>query len=357
MSLRAVAHIQLSALQHNLRQVKSLAPHSRVMAMIKANAYGHGLQRVALALIEADAFGVATLYEALALRDIGVQKPIAVMSGFADIEELTIMAERNITAVVHAAYQLPLLESAALKTPLSVWLKIDSGMHRLGFQPREASDAYARLMACPQVCKPFGAMTHFACSDETDKSRTEQQITTFKQCVTWPCETSMACSAAIINWPQSHADWVRPGIMLYGVSPFVGHIGAEFNLQPVMTLTSRLIAIKHLHKGDAIGYGATWQCPEDMPVGVVAMGYGDGYPRHAKSGTPVYLHDKLCPLVGRVSMDLIAIDLRQQPHANVGDRVLLWGDGLPIEQVALAAGTIGYELLCKVTQRVEFVYV
>ncbi len=353
---RAVAHINPSALRHNLRQVKKFAPQSKIITMVKANGYGHGLLQAASALSDADAFGVATIDEALALRNSGVLKPIVLMCGFIDGEELHTMAEFNIAAVLHAEYQVRLLETQSLKKPLAIWLKLDSGMHRLGFSPTEIHAIYARLMACGHVQKPFVTMTHFACSDAKDTLHTQQQLTQFQQMVTWAGEQSLACSAAIIAWPETQADWVRPGIMLYGASPLTATIGADFSLQPVMTLASRLIAIKQLSPGESVGYAATYVCPETMPIGIVAIGYGDGYPRHAKNGAPVLINGKICPLIGRVSMDFITVDLRTQPNAHVGDKVTLWGDGLPIEYVAESANTISYELLTKVTQRVEFDY-
>lgn len=354
MNLRVCAYIDCLALRHNLHQVKNFAPSSRIMAMVKANAYGHGLLRVATHLSMADAFGVATLEEAMILRESGIEKPIVVMGGFINANELKLMAEKQLTAVVHHAKQLLLLQNTPLTSPLSIWLKLDSGMHRLGFLPEEFSAAYAQLSDCSNIKKPIGFFTHLACSDELDNPYTLQQIDTFEKNILWPGPRSLACSAAMIAFPQICSDWVRPGIMLYGVSPFKSRIGSSFNLKPVMTLTSRLIAVKQLRKADAVGYGATWVCPKDMPLGVVSIGYGDGYPRQARQGTPVLVNGEYCALVGRVSMDLICIDLSNQPDAAVGDTVILWGKGLPVEKIAFYADTIAYELLCKVTTRVPF---
>jgi alanine racemase len=229
-------------------------------------------------------------------------------------------------------------------------------MHRLGVKPEQVADLRGRLSRCASVRQPVGLFTHFASADEPDSDQTRDQLAQFERATAGLAgERSIANSAAILVWPESHSDWVRPGIMLYGVSPFAERTAAAFDLQPAMTLTSRLIAVNHYRKGDAIGYGASWRCPEDMPVGVVAIGYGDGYPRHAVSGTPVLLNNCRVPLVGRVSMDSISVDLRSQPDAAAGDPVVLWGRGLPVEEIATHAGTIPYELLCRLTTRVRFI--
>lgn len=351
MITRVYVDINLMALQHNLRQVKKFAPHSRVLAMIKANGYGHGLLRVAAALSEADAFGVATLDEALKLRESGIQKPIIVMCGFMDAEELQLMVAKQLTTVIHQTEQLSLLQNTSLLSLLSVWLKLDSGMRRLGFLPQAFAEAYTQLSVHPHIQKPLVFCTHLACSDEPGSPHTLQQIAVFEKTVTLPGLRSIACSAAIIAWPQTHVDWVRPGIMLYGVSPFSERTGMEFDLKPVMTLRARIMVIKQLQPGDTVGYGATWVCTEPTRMGVVSIGYGDGYPRHIKEGTPVLVNGKRCLIIGRVSMDFIAVDLNNQPDAQVGDLVTLWGEGLPVEEIALCAGTTGYELLCKVIRR------
>ena len=250
-----------------------------------------------------------------------------------------------------------MLEKADHK-PLTVWLKLDTGMHRLGFSREGFHAAYERLMQCPKVNKPIHLMTHLACADEPDSNKTQEQIRLFNEACTHiqEGERSLANSAGILAWPQSHADWVRPGIMLYGVSPFEGKTGQENQLQPVMTLYSEIISIHHYEKGDTIGYGATYQCEKNMTVAAVAIGYGDGYPRHAPSGTPVLVNGQHCKLVGRVSMDMITIDVTACAEVNIGDPVVLWGEGLPVENIAQHAGTIGYELLCRVTPRVELRY-
>lgn len=355
------AVIDLAALRHNLQISRHAAPNSRHMAIIKAHAYGHGMVRVARALDEADAFGVALIEEAIPLREAGVSKPILLLEGITSEKDLPLVRGFNLDCVVHHESQLRMLEAAAGE-PVGVWLKIDTGMHRLGFKPREAGRVYQRLQNCEGVKQPVALMTHLANADDLGDDFTEQQIKIFYESIRFAdaesagIECSIANSAGVLGWPASHADWVRPGIMLYGVSPFIGSQASEHDLKPVMTLQSELIAVNHYSQGDKVGYGGSWTCPEDMPVGVVAIGYGDGYPRHARPGTQVLINGKRAPLIGRVSMDMITVDLREQPDSGVGDQVILWGEGLPVEEVADCAGTIGYELLCGVTHRVEFEY-
>ncbi len=353
MSRGAGALIDLAALRHNLGQARRAAPDSRVMAVIKANAYGHGLLRVAGALREADAFAVASVEEARELREAGIDTRVVVLEGFFDRDDLEQASRLGLELVVHHEEQLALLERTALARPVTVWLKVDSGMHRLGFSSELVAAARERLRACAQVAAPLHWMTHLACADDRRDPRTERQLQGFRDVLgAEPGERSVANSAGILGWPATHAAWNRPGIMLYGASPFIGGRAERDDLRPVMTLSTRLIAVNQLRKGDAVGYGAAWVCPEDMPVGVAAIGYGDGYPRHAKAGTPVLVNGRRAALVGRVSMDMICLDLRGYPAAHVGDPVVLWGEGLPVEEVARHAGTIPYELLCGVTARV-----
>lgn len=354
MSRPAEACLDMAALISNLERVRGLAPQSKVMSIIKANAYGHGLVRIALALsAETDAFGVASGEEAWALRMAGIKQPITLLEGFFSEDEFPSIEEHQFTLTIHHVWQINVLAKAKLKQPLKVWLKIDTGMHRLGLAPELVAEAVEHLQQSGNVYE-IGFMTHFASADDTNDATTEQQLELFQQTLSpLDGERSSANSAGIVGWPQSHHEWVRPGIMLYGVSPMLGQQGSEHGLKPVMSLRSRLIAVNYLKKGDRIGYGGTWECPEDMPVGVVAIGYGDGYPRHAKEGTPVLVRDQLVPLLGRVSMDMITVDLRRVVQPRVGDAVTLWGEGLPIELIAEASATIGYELLCGVTPRVR----
>jgi alanine racemase len=354
MSRPAKITINLSALRQNYQQVKALASYSRVLAMVKSNGYGHGIVRIAQGLLEADAFGVACIEEGMLLRNAGINNPIVLMEGLFEPTELPLAVQHNFTLVVHHREQIEMLEQQTELKPLSVWLKIDTGMHRLGFHPDEALQAYSRLTHCSAVQKPIGLMTHFAESDSLERAHTLKQIELFDTTtVNLVGPRSLANSAGIIAWPSAHGDWVRPGIMLYGVSPFSGHRGVEHHLQPVMSLSSKLIAIHRIAKGERIGYGGTWTSPEDMLVGVVGIGYGDGYPWRAKSGIPVLVNGRPCPLVGRVAMDMLTVDLRTQPDAKVGDSVLLWGPGLPVEVIAEQSGTSPYELLTRITQRVH----
>lgn len=347
------ALIDISALRHNFQQVRKAAPGRRVMAVVKADAYGHGAARAAEALAQADAFAVARIDEARALRASGVSKPVLLLPGVIGDEELSQAARLDLDLVVHHESQMATLEGASLRNPLRVWLKVDTGMHRLGFAPEQVTSMWRRLESCAAVAAPIRLMTHLARADEPGDASTGGQIACFyslEQAGT--AEVSLANSAGVLGWPDCHGDWVRPGIMLYGISPFVGARGESHDLRPVMTLTSRLVAVNALKKGDAVGYGGTWICPEDMPVGIVGIGYADGYPRHAPSGTPVLVNDARAALVGRVSMDLVSVDLRGQPDARPGDPVVLWGRGLPAEEVAEHVGSIAYELVSRVAPRV-----
>jgi len=356
MGLGPKAFIDLSALGHNLQRVRESAPNSRVMAMLKANAYGHGTLAAANALNDADAFAVARVGEGIQLREAGITKQIVVLAGFFDVDELAQAAAKDLHLVIHEPVQLSALQQNSLSNQVTCWLKVDTGMHRLGFSVEQAMDTYSALCACESVADGVGLMTHFSNADDLQNPETDHQIRLLKPLIDQTgAIASLANSGGILNWPDSHLDWVRPGIMLYGSSPFEGKTGVDDGLRPVMTLQSSLIAVHEFRKGDGIGYGKSWICPEDMTVGAVAIGYGDGYPRHAPSGTPVLLNGREVPLVGRVSMDTITVDLRSQPEAKSGDSVTLWGDGLAAEVVAQHAGTISYELFCGVTSRVEFV--
>ncbi|MEN8170055.1 MAG: alanine racemase [Pseudomonadota bacterium] len=352
---RTEASLDLAALRHNLQSLRELAPNSRVMAVIKANGYGHGLERVARTLTDTDALGVACIEEAVKLREAGISTPITLLEGFFYADEIPLINQHKLDLVIHHVQQIEILEQQPLSAPLRVWLKVDSGMHRLGIRADEVRTQWQRLAVISSV-EVVGVMTHLANADDLNDAATERQLELFREsCDGLSGERTIANSAGILGWPQSHADWNRPGISLYGISPFIGGRGEQHGLRPVMTLRSELIAVNQLKRGDAIGYGGSWCCPEDMAVGVVAVGYGDGYPRHAKMGTPVLLNGKRVPLVGRVSMDMITVDLRQQPGAHIGDEVVLWGEGLPVEEIAECAATIPYELLCGVTSRVHFV--
>jgi alanine racemase len=349
------AFIDTAALRHNLQQVKICAPNSQIMAVVKANGYGHGAVRIALALdANVETFAVCCLEEALQLRGAGITKPIVLLEGFFRVEELAIIGQHNLQIVIHTATQFKQLLEAQLEQPIHVWIKVDTGMHRLGFAPNDLESIYKLLKQSEPIAKPIRLMSHLACADDRQDQTTIEQTQIFMDLVRHlGIEASLANSAGILGWIQTHADWVRPGIMLYGVSPFGDSTSKKEGLQPVMQLQSALISVKHYRKGEAIGYGASWRCPQTMPVGVVAVGYADGYPRHAPTGTPVLVNGHRVPLVGRVSMDMITVDLRSQPNAQIGDPVVLWGKQLPVEEIANHAGTIAYELLCHVSSRVK----
>jgi alanine racemase len=352
----ARAWINLQALQHNYSLAQQTAPDSQVMAIIKANAYGHGLVSIAQALPDAAAFGVACLDEAITLREAGFDRRIVLLEGLFGPDDINLINGYRLDVVVHHDSQLQWLAQGQLLRPLDVWLKIDTGMHRLGFPPDNIGEITARLQQIPEV-NTVRYMTHFPCADDLDNPDTRQQIDAFGEAVAAVAgERSLANSAGILGWPAARADWVRPGIMLYGSSPLSGRTAQSLDLQPVMTLSTKLIAVNTRRQGDTIGYGADWSCPVDMPIGVAAIGYGDGYPRHAPSGAPLRVNGHAASLAGRVSMDMICIDLRDVPNPQVGDEVILWGEGLPVDEVAMAAGTISYELLCNVGSRVQFEY-
>jgi alanine racemase len=320
------------------------------MAVIKADAYGHGAIDVARALHEADAFAVTFVNEAQALRESGIRHPIVALQGFRDRQELMISQRYDIQPILHQQDQIHLLETTRLKSALRVWLKIDTGMHRLGFPPAELNRLYRKLNGLPAVKGHPALLTHLAYADEPVNPCTHQQLVRFNDAVSGLTgERSIANSAAILAFPESHYDWVRPGIMLYGASPFIGGDVKAEGLRPVMTLRAPLIAIRQQHKGDAIGYGGSYICPQNMIIGVVAIGYADGYPRHAPSGTPVLINGQRVSLAGRVSMDMITIDLRGIDQPRLGDEVTLWGQGVTVDEVAHYAGTISYELLCRVS--------
>jgi alanine racemase len=358
MSRTTVATIHLGALRHNLAHVRTLAGSAKVMAVVKADAYGHGLERVARALDdEAEAFAVAAIGDGLRLRAAGHRQRIVVLSGPDTASDIAEMQRLRLEALIHHDAQLPWLAKAdPSRGPLRVWIKIDTGMHRLGFAPGRAREVYAALQAMPAIDGEIGLMTHFASSEEFEGRDTALQIQRFKEATAGLAgPRALSNSAAVLGWPDARGDWVRTGGLLYGLSVVDGRSGADFGFRPVMTLSTRLVAINQLAKGERVGYNGTYECPEDMAVGVAAIGYGDGYPRSAVAGTPVLVNGHEASLIGRVSMDLITIDLRGIPDARTGDRVTLWGEGLPVETVAAAAGTLSYDLTCGMTRRVLFV--
>jgi alanine racemase len=350
--IRAV--IDTAALRHNLDRVRELAPRSRVLAVIKANAYGHGIVPTAVALAGADGFAVARLEEGTALRAAGLRHRVLLLEGVFGAEQLRQAADHDFEIMVHDPEQLELLEAHRGDRPFRAWLKIDTGMNRLGFKPGQVPAALLRLDACASVAKPLTLVTHLACADETDGARTREQLELFARLVDGiPGERSIANSAGLINFAESHADWVRPGLMLYGVSPLPGRNAESLGLRPAMTLVSQVIALKQVDTGERVGYGGGWTARRPTRLAIVAAGYGDGYPRNTASGTAVMVAGRRAKLVGRVSMDMIAVDVTGLPPIAVGDPVALWGPGVPVEDVARAAGTIPYELVCGVSQRVH----
>lgn len=344
------AWIDRDALVHNLTIARTRAGAARVWAVLKANAYGHGLARAAQALSAADGFAVLDLQEALRLRELYRDKPILLLEGFFEPADIALLAEHDIASVVHCTEQLRMLEVAQPRTPARVFLKMNSGMNRLGIAPGEYRAAHARLRGIGSV-RSIGLMTHFA--DADGAAGISAQLERFHaHTAKLPGERSLANSATVLRYPEAAGDWVRPGIMLYGSSPFADQSAAELGLRPAMTLSSALLAVQSLRAGERVGYAGTFVADASMRIGVVACGYADGYPRHAPTGTPVLVAGVRTRVVGRVSMDMITVDLRPVPAAQVGTPVTLWGDGLPADEVAAAAGTIAYELLCAVAPRV-----
>jgi alanine racemase len=354
---RVTATIDLAAIRSNLGVVRRLAPRAKVMGAIKADGYGHGAVHVARALEDhIDAFAVACLEEALVLREARIRGTIALLEGVLSMEEAKVGLRHDLQVVVNDHWQLEILEKLPRGARVSVWIKLDSGMHRLGFPLTDVRALWARLEARPEW--DFrGWITHLACADEPESGATREQVAAFAGALgELPGARSIANSAGLIAWPETHVDWVRPGLMLYGASPLPGRDAAALGLRAAMRLTSRLIAVRDYPRGAAIGYGGSYRCPETMRVGVAAVGYADGYHRSLPTGTPVEVKGQRAQLVGRVSMDMITIDLRGVRDAAVGDPVLLWGEGLPVEDIAARAGTVAYELLCGLTQRVRFAH-
>jgi alanine racemase len=347
------AEVSAAALRHNLARIREVAPASRVMAVVKANAYGHGLVQVAGCLPEADAFGVARFSEALALRAAGIRQPVVLLEGLLDAGELPEAARQGFELVVHCEEQVAMLEQARGEGRFVAWLKVDTGMNRLGFRPEEVEAVLARLEALGPRLRELRLMTHFASADEHENPATARQLQGFGRLTgrrNW--QRSLCNSAGLFAHPEAHAEWVRPGIALYGVSPFAELLGCELGLRPAMRLVSTVIAVRRVKAGEGVGYGGAWRAPRDTQVAIVAAGYGDGLPRALPFGTPVLLGGERAGVVGRVSMDMLAVDVGRLPAVRVGDAAVLWGPELPVEEIAAHAGTIPYELLCGVSQRV-----
>jgi len=347
------ATISVSALRSNLDVARRVAPHTRPLAVIKANAYGHGLLRVASALRDAAGFAVLDLGDAVRLREAGHSQRILLLEGFFEPADLPEFSEQGLTAVVHSFEQVAMLERTRLLPRIDVFLKVNTGMNRLGFPPDGVRSALERLQTSGSAGE-ITLMTHFANAD--DPRGIDWQLEIFQRASAGlDLPVSTANSAALLRYPDMTRGWTRPGIMLYGASPFAEHSATELGLVPAMTLHSRIIAVQKLEPGDAVGYGGVFTAKQRMGIGVVACGYADGYPRHASSGTPVLVDGRRTRTVGRVSMDMLCVDLTDLPGAGVGSPVVLWGEGMPVEEVAASAGTVSYELLCALAQRVPVV--
>ena len=357
--------IDIQALRHNLQLAQSLAPHAKTMVMVKANAYGHGMVKVAHALKDlVPAYGVACIEEAKILRQSGIEQPILLLEGTFSADEVSIAAEQNFWLMVENQPQLQAILNADISKPVHVWLKVDTGMHRLGLQPEDVSAAFNTLSKSDNVADKMVIATHFASADDLSNDATSQQINQFTQVLddldaaVAPLE-SLANSASVLGRPDSHRDWNRPGYMIYGASPFNHPQDNADQLKPVMTLESAVISVRQIAAGETVGYSGKWQAQRPSTIATVAIGYGDGYPRSAPNGTPVVVNGIECPLVGSVSMDMISVDvtdLDAQQAVVIGDPVELWGKQLPVNRVASLCNTLGYELLTRMPSRVPRIY-
>ena len=352
----AVVEVNRKSILHNIEFFKQKSPSSSLMAVVKANAYGHGMEGVAQLLDEkVDCFGVARISEAVGLRRVGIRSPIVLLEGFFPHDDINDLLDFNLQPVIHSSWQIDVLNTIPFPNEIVVWFKIDTGMHRLGFHSDEAVGEFNRLTNCKAIRHPINILSHFSSADELDSSQTKTQMAIFDEFARSvdSCQQSIAASGGILAWPDSHRDMIRIGIALYGVSPFDEAIT---DIQPAMTLKSELIAVRKHGKGQAVGYGQTWVSECDTILGVVAMGYGDGYPRGIPNNTPVYINGRLVPIVGRVSMDMIVVDLGLRCQDKPGDEVIFWGKELPVEQIAKHTGISAYELLTRLTSRAKIRY-
>jgi alanine racemase len=344
------AAISASALAHNLSVARRLAGAAKIWAVIKANAYGHGLERAARALEAADGLAVLDFQEAARLRVCGIDKPILMLEGVFKPVDVPLLHKYSLTPVIHSAAQVDMLRTVEPGGPIDVYVKLNSGMNRLGFTPENLGGSYQALRENPRV-KSITLMTHFA--DADGATGVKAQLEWFGEMTkSFPHRRSLANSAALLRFPEARGEWVRPGIMLYGCSAFADRPAETFDLKPAMTLSSEIIATQHLQPGERVGYGFTYEAVGELDIGIVACGYADGYPRHAPAGTPVLVNGQRTRIVGRVSMDMITVDLSGIPGAGIGTPVTLWGEGLSADEVAAAAGTLSYELLCALAPRV-----
>ncbi len=345
-------------MENNLR-VARRATSAHVMSVIKADGYGHGLMCAAEALAATDGYAMLDIRDAMRLRDAGFRQAILLLEGCFSAEELSVIAEYDLTIVIHSLWQVDMLDACPVSGKFDIWLKMNSGMNRLGFMPQQVARAMERLRRHRAV-RDITLMTHFANADEA--RGVAEPLALFNDvAASYRVARSLANSAALLRYPETHGDWVRPGIMLYGASPFAQGSGEQssaqqLGLRPAMTLSSRIIATQELRAGDEVGYGAMFRAEHAMRIGIVACGYADGYPRHAPNGTPILVDGQRTRTLGRVSMDMLYVDLGMLPHAGVGSRVVMWGEGMPIEEVAGSAGTVSYELMCALTPRVPINY-
>ena len=358
MAHKCEAVIDLNSIKNNYKIACSLAPDSKSIAVIKADAYGHGAVKVTKALEGiAPAFAVAVIDEAIELRNAGVKKMILVMEGVDGADDLKYAAKNDLSVVVHNESQLLNLENARLPNPVGVWLKVDTGMHRLGIEPNKVEDAVTRLRACKNCKTSLIVCTHLASSENTKSDMTSKQISLFDYYVNdLNVIESISNSGAILASPDSHRDWNRPGYLIYGYTPFEDD-REQYGLKPAMTLQSEIIALRQVSAGESVGYGGKWTATDNSIIATVAVGYADGYPRHAKNGTPTWVNGKIAPVVGAVSMDMITIDVTSIEDIDIGDRVILWGPELSVNQIAKASNTIGYELITGLTRRVSRRYI
>jgi alanine racemase len=349
-------YIDATALLHNLNRIKQLAPSKKIIAMVKANAYGCGVSSV-IPILDGniDAYGVACIEEAMNIRNLGSLTDCVLFQGVFSKDELPLAASQNFQCVVHKEEQLDWLLTTPLTTKIKVWIKVNTGMHRLGFERKVVPRVINDLRNCPWVSDEIVLMTHLASADEPNNPYNKLQLDNFRR-IKSPNKDisfSIANSAAIIELPATHADYIRPGIMLYGVSPFADRIGRDLGLLPVMRLSSIVSTIHHYPPFSPIGYNSTWQSDKPTKIGVVPIGYGDGYPRHISANTPVWINGYKAPIVGRVSMDMLTIDLSDCPDTKEGDIVELWGNNIPVETIAKSAGTSAYELISQLSPRVR----
>ncbi|WP_428239659.1 alanine racemase [Gynuella sp.] len=356
MSRGTLATVDIKALKHNLNTIRQHAPESKIWAVVKANGYGHGAISTAKALTSlADGFAVSTFVEALELQQAGITRPILLLEGCVTLDQTQEAISRNMEMVIHNEIQLDWLTQISNLSSQKIWLKIDTGMHRLGLSP-EVGTLWATKLTQEYRCK-VAYITHFACADTPEHPFNQLQLNSFapftKQ---MGCEFSMANSAAIFSLPQSRGNWIRPGIALYGASPFSDKSAQQLNLVPAMTLTAPVIAIHQIPKGQHVGYGANWCAERNSTIATLAIGYGDGYPRHAGNNTPTWINGHIAPVVGRVSMDMLTIDITDIAGIDIGNDVELWGKNLSVDHVASHVGTIGYELLTRLSARIERVY-